>query len=174
MKSALVLVLALAAACGNSKPAEPPPQTAAPAPTQAAEKPEQKQVSSNVYLSSDILAACKIEFSNTAEAPKFEYDSTKLAPDDEHVLTQVATCLTTGPLKGRGVKLVGRADPRGTETYNMALGANRANMVGDFLKSHGVGGSQYTVTSRGALDAKGNDEATWKNDRRVDLVLQGS
>jgi len=172
MKSVLVLC-ALVVACGNSKPAEPPPAAPAPAQAQAPQGPvEQKQVSTNLNLSSDILAACKIEFANPTEAPKFDYDSAKLAPDDEHVLTQVATCLTTGPLKGRAVQLVGRADPRGTEGYNMALGANRAHQVSDFLKSHGV--TSLTETSRGALDAQGHDEETYRKDRRVDLVLQGS
>ncbi len=170
MKSAAILAFALVA-CGNAKPAAPPENTAPP-PAPTAQKVEQKQVSTNVNLSSDILAACKIEFANPTEAPKFEYDSAKLAPDDERVLTQVATCLTTGPLKGRAVQLVGRTDPRGTDQYNMALGANRANQVSDFLKQHGV--SLLTVTSRGAIDAKGHDESTWKEDRRVDLVLQGS
>jgi peptidoglycan-associated lipoprotein len=167
MKFSLALLLGLVA-CGNSKPAEPPPHTAAPPPTTQA-KVEQKPVSTNVNLSSDILAACKIEFSNTGEAPKFAYDSAELAPDDVHVLEQVATCLTTGPLKGRTVKLIGRADPRGTAGYNMALGANRAHQVSDFLKQHGV--TLLQETSRGAIDAKGQDEEGWKKDRRVDLVL---
>ncbi|HEY1955583.1 MAG TPA: OmpA family protein [Polyangiaceae bacterium] len=172
MKYALALAVLLVA-CGNSKPAAPPPETPAQPQPQASHGPvEQKQVSSNVNLSSDILAACKIEFSNPGEAPKFDYDSTKLAPDDEHVLAQVATCLTTGPLKGRAVQLVGRADPRGSDQYNMALGANRAHQVSDFLKSHGV--TTLTETSRGAIDAQGHDEESYRKDRRVDLVLQGS
>lgn len=167
MKFALILAVGLVA-CGNAKPAERPPEPPPPAPTASA-SPEQKPVSTNVSLSGDILAACKIEFSNTSEAPKFETDSSELAPDDVHVLEQVATCLTTGPLKGRSVQLVGRADPRGTDQYNMALGEHRAHQVSDFLKQHGV--TTLHETSRGALDAQGHDETTWKNDRRVDLVL---
>jgi peptidoglycan-associated lipoprotein len=83
----------------------------------------------------------------------------------------VAQCLTTGPLKGRSVKFVGRADPRGTQEYNMALGERRANAVMKYLAGLGVGAPQMTDTSRGALDATGSDAAAWRQDRRVDIDL---
>ena len=54
------------------------------------------------------------------------------------------------PLKGRSVKLVGRADPRGTQEYNMALGERRSNAVLKYLAALGVGAGQMTETSRGA------------------------
>ncbi len=170
MKYALVIAGALVA-CGNAKSATPPPQSTAqttPPPSSTTHE-EAKPVSTNLAISGDILAACKIEFSNTTEAPKFDYDSADLLPDDVRVLNQVATCLTTGPLKGRNVSLVGRADPRGTTQYNMVLGATRAHQITTFLQQHGV--SNVHETSRGALDATGHDESTWRNDRRVDLVL---
>ena len=170
MKAALIFAAAAALlACGHDKP----PVTAAteqkPQPTVTAD-PTPKPVSSSVAISGDILAACKIEFSTQSEAPKFDYDATKLSSDDTRVLDQVATCLTTGPLKGRSVQLVGRADPRGSDQYNMALGANRAHQVTTYLQQKGVSAT-LRETSRGALDATGRDETTWRNDRRVDLVL---
>ena len=175
MKFALALAAALlgmlAPGCGNSKPVSAPAQTqtSAQSPTDSATH-EPKPASSNVAISGDILSACKIEFGNTTEAPKFDYDSTELQPDDLRVLNQVAACLTTGPLKGRNVALVGHADPRGTVQYNMALGANRAHQVTTFLQQHGVN-AHLRETSRGALDATGHDESGWRNDRRVDLIL---
>ena len=168
MKSVILLAGAMLVACGNSKPAATAEATpvAKPAPVDATPKP----VSANVSISGDILAACKIEFSNQADAPKFDYDSAGLSSEDTHVLDQVATCLTTGPLKGRSVQLVGRADPRGSDQYNMALGANRAHQVMTYLQQKGVT-AKLNETSRGALDATGHDDATYRNDRRVDLVL---
>ncbi len=154
-------------ACGNAKPAataEATPQK--PAPVDATPK----AVSSSVNLGGDIIAACKIQFSQSTDAPKFDYDSTGLSPEDTHVLDQVATCLTTGPLKGRSLQLVGRADPRGSDQYNMALGANRAHQVMTYLQQKGVT-AKLNETSRGAIDATGHDEASYRNDRRVDLVL---
>ncbi len=169
MKTRILLTcVAVLCACGGK--AQTPPQTATET-TTASPKTDNtpKPVSANVALSDDILRACKIEFSNQPEAPKFDYDSTGLSSDDLHVLAQVVTCLTTGPLKGRSVQLVGRADPRGTDQYNMALGANRANQVQRFLEGHGV--QHVSETSRGAIDATGKDESGWRQDRRVDLVL---
>jgi peptidoglycan-associated lipoprotein len=169
MKAALIFAAAAALlACGHAKP----PVTASeqkPEPTVTAD-PTPKAVSSSVAISGDILAKCKIEFSTQAEAPKFDYDATNLSSDDTRVLDQVATCLTTGPLKGHSVQLVGRADPRGSDQYNMALGANRAHQVTTYLQQKGVSAT-LRETSRGALDATGRDETTWRNDRRVDLVL---
>ena len=78
----------------------------------------------------------------------------------------------SGPLKGKAVSLIGRADPRGTEEYNMGLGSRRASSVGKYLEHLGVGEPQLAVTTRGALDATGTDEASWANDRRVDVQLQ--
>ncbi len=166
MKTLFVLVATALVACGNSKPAVSANETGKTDAVDSTPKP----VSTNVALSGDILAQCKIDFSNASQAPKFDYDSTDLQTDDQQVLEQVSTCLTTGPLKGRSVELVGRADPRGTEQYNLALGAHRAHQVTDFLHQHGVA-SRIKETSRGALDATGKDDDGWRTDRRVDLIL---
>ena len=167
MKTILVLAAAALLACGNSKPPASPIEETKTAPVADATP---HAVSTNVALSADILAQCKIDFSNSTKAPKFEYDSSDLQPDDQQVLEQVSECLTTGPLKGRAVKLIGRADPRGTTEYNMALGEHRAHQVDDFLHQHGVA-SRIKETSRGALDATGKDDDGWRTDRRVDLIL---
>jgi peptidoglycan-associated lipoprotein len=167
MKS--ILPFLLLAACGGK--AHTPPETAARETTHV-ETPRDatpKPVSQNVAIGADILRACNIEFSNPTEAPKFAYDDTKLEDDDMRVLGKVATCLTSGPLAGRSLELVGRADPRGSDQYNMALGEHRADQVLEFLKQHGV--ARVKETSRGAIDATGHDESGWQKDRRVDLVL---
>src|SRR5262249_56575406 len=88
------------------------------------------------------------------------------------VLDQLATCLTTGALKGKAVALIGRADPRGTEEYNLGLGSRRAASVSQYLGRLGVGQPQMSVSTRGALEATGTDEAGWRNDRRVGVQLK--
>jgi outer membrane protein OmpA-like peptidoglycan-associated protein len=80
-----------------------------------------------VDVGDEIRKACKIE--EPQRTPKFDYDSSDLTPADRDVLAQVARCLISGPLKGRHIELVGRADPRGTEQYNFVLGAQRAHKV---------------------------------------------
>jgi peptidoglycan-associated lipoprotein len=125
----------------------------------------------SVAMSDDLRKLCDI--GNTTDAPKFDFDSAILSPTDRSELDQLARCMTTGPLAGKNVQLVGRADPRGEPEYNMTLGATRAGSVEHYLAALGIAGSRLETTSRGALDAVGHDEAGWAIDRRVDLRLAG-
>lgn len=169
MRISSIALLCTLAACGNS----PPPQTASDNTAKPPPPPskEIRQASPSVGVADDIMKMCNIQLSNPSEAPKFDFDSTDLLPEDTRVLDQIATCFTTGPLKGRKLQLVGRADPRGTEQYNFVLGAKRAHQVGDYLEKKGVVPAVVNETSRGNLDATGTSESGWKQDRRVDLVL---
>jgi peptidoglycan-associated lipoprotein len=130
------------------------------------------KTNSTVYLSDRLRATCGITTVDTLkDTPKFDFDESEILPEDRDVLALVARCLTTGALKGRSVRFIGRADPRGTQEYNMALGERRANAVMKYLAALGVAASQMTDTSRGALDATGSDAAAWRQDRRVDIDL---
>lgn len=126
----------------------------------------------NVAVADDIMKACKIQLSNVERAPKFDFDDADLLPEDRDVLEQIAKCVTTGPLKGRALNLVGRCDPRGEVEYNMVLGDYRAESVSDYLARLGVEGTNMARTTRGDLDAEGKDEDSWQRDRRVDISLQ--
>ena len=175
MSRYLALVVALAA-CHHDKavkttPVQPAP-TAAAAPQQPAAQPAQVPVSTNLSASADLVAACHLQFQTEQDAaPKFGFDEADLTNQDRNVLQQVADCLTRGPAKGHKLGLVGRADPRGTEEYNMGLGDRRAHSVTTYLEHLGVTSSALDATTRGALDATGTDDASWKLDRRVDLQL---
>jgi peptidoglycan-associated lipoprotein len=69
------------------------------------------------------------------------------------------------------MRLVGHADNRGEEDYNMLLGQKRADNVKGAIISLGMSAAKTLTTSRGELDASGSDESTWAKDRRVDIVL---
>jgi peptidoglycan-associated lipoprotein len=125
-----------------------------------------------VNVSDDILKACQIHVDNVARAPKFDFDDAELLPEDRAILQQVARCITTGPLKGRHLALVGRTDPRGDVEYNMVLGDYRAESVHDYLAKLGVDPNAMAKTTRGELDAEGKDEEGWRQDRRVDVSLK--
>jgi peptidoglycan-associated lipoprotein len=127
---------------------------------------------SGVRVSEDIMKACKIHVDNVDRAPKFDYDDADLQPEDRDVLEQVAKCVTTGPLKGSHLALVGRCDSRGEVEYNMVLGEYRAESVHDYLAKLGVDPATMAKTSRGELDADGKDEDGWRRDRRVDISLE--
>jgi peptidoglycan-associated lipoprotein len=171
---ALPLTVALGLlACGHENK---PPQTAENGSngitsTRASSAPRAADVQSGVAMSDDLRRVCGVE--DTGTAPKFDFDSALLSATDRSELDQLAKCMTSGPLKGKSVELVGRADPRGEEEYNMNLGATRANAVQHYLAQLGIPASRFTTTSRGALDAQGHDETTWAVDRRVDLRLAG-
>jgi len=173
----LILVLAAAVGCSHDKPkaAKTTPDVAArpePAPdAPAAVVDKDTKVSPGLAISGDLAAMCNIKASGDAN-PKFDYDKDELTPEDRAVLDQLATCLTSGAAKGKAVSLIGRADPRGTEEYNLGLGSRRAHSVSQYLSRLGVGDPQMSVTTRGALEATGTDEASWRQDRRVDVQLK--
>ncbi len=125
----------------------------------------------NVRLDDELARKCNVTFDNADRAPKFDYDEAALMPQDRDVLEQVAKCVTTGPLRGRKLALVGRADARGETEYNMVLGDHRADAVHVYLARLGVGVSAMSKTSRGELDAEGKDDDSWQRDRRVDIRL---
>ena len=118
-------------------------------------------------LSKDIKDLCKIDDSD--RSPKFDFDSSQLSSSDRDILQQVAKCMTEGALKGKNIELIGRADPRGEQEYNMVLGSSRSTAAHEFLKGLGIADNRMNETSRGALDASGHDEEGWAKDRRVDI-----
>jgi peptidoglycan-associated lipoprotein len=178
MTVALVLAAAFASiGCLGKPKAKAVPTAPKPGPAAVTEKKaapaidQDTAVTPSLAVSPDILAACGIKVVAKA-SPTFDTDEDKLTDDDRQILDQIATCLMTGPLKGKTVSLIGRADPRGTEEYNLGLGSRRAHSVHQYLARLGVGAPQLAVTTRGALDATGSDEASWQQDRRVDVQLQ--
>jgi len=163
-RSRILLVLAICACHHDKKPVMvPAPAPVATATHQAAPAPQ--PVSPNLAAGDDLVRTCSLVV--TQDMPRFDFDQFELTSQDRDVLQQVATCLTSGPLKGKQLELVGRADPRGTDEYNLGLGDRRANTVGEYLERLGV--QHLTAKTRGALDASGHDEASWAQDRRVDL-----
>lgn len=169
----LATSLVLAAGCAEKHNVRPVEAPAPPQSTSAAAAPSAKSSGNgSVFVSDAIARACTIQFNDAAKAPKFDFDQSALLPQDRDVLTQVARCVTTGPLKGRALKLVGRADPRGEVEYNMALGEHRAGSAREYLGQLGVEKGKIAETSRGKLDATGTNEIGWERDRRVDILLQ--
>jgi peptidoglycan-associated lipoprotein len=176
---AVLVVLAPVASatlgCADHKAAVPPPMTPATAPA-APPKNEAPAPATDaaidtgaLHVSDAIARACGLPRSESA--PKFDFDSTTIAPQDRELLAAIARCLVDGALRGQSLALIGRADPRGEDEYNMSLGESRADTVQRYLHDLGVGANHVRATSRGKMDAKGTDEQTWAVDRRVDIEL---
>lgn len=175
MLTSVVSLVAIAACGGSSEPPAAPeapasaePAASAPvvAPAAAAEKDDDGS-RSDINISADIRAACGI----TDTEALFGYDSSKVQKGSVPTLDKLAECFATGALAGRKMRLVGHADPRGDEEYNMVLGGRRSDSVKSYLVRAGLQDSQADSTSRGEMDATGTEEASWAKDRRVDIVL---
>jgi peptidoglycan-associated lipoprotein len=70
------------------------------------------------------------------------------------------------------MQLVGHADPRGSDEYNMVLASRRAENVKAALLPMGMPESRVSTSSRGEMDATGEDEEGWALDRKVEVMLK--
>lgn len=168
----LVVALFSPMGCGGEKKPAETPIAVTTSQTSSTNPNARDAVGATLTVTDDIFRLCHLDAKSEIEAvPKFAFDEALITRPDAVVLDKVAVCLTTGPLASRHVRLTGRADPRGTEEYNMSLGAKRAHAVAAYLEHHKVPGADLDETSRGALDSSGSDEQTWAKDRRVDIAL---
>jgi peptidoglycan-associated lipoprotein len=102
----------------------------------------------------------------------FEFDSIRLAPEAQEILTQKAAWLRKNP--SAKVTLEGHCDDRGTNEYNLALGEGRAQSARAFLVDLGIKASRLTTISYGEERpiATGQNEEAWARNRRVHFVIE--
>lgn len=102
----------------------------------------------------------------------FDFDSYLLKDEAKPVTAAHAKYLAAN--KGRKVVIEGNTDERGGSEYNLALGQKRAEAVRKALALQGVPESQMEAISWGKEKpkAKGNDEASWAENRRADIVYR--
>jgi peptidoglycan-associated lipoprotein len=167
-----LLVPAVAVGCGDPppKPAVAPvasPTSPTPVTNNLPKEEPTSPTASAVRISPEIAKACGIKEPDAY----FAFDSAHIRPEDSKALDLVATCFSTGPLKGKTLKLVGHADPRGGSEYNMTLGQSRADGVAGYVVGKGLDKGKTSSTTRGEMDSSGTDEPSWAKDRRVDLLI---
>lgn len=156
----------LSIACAHDQPKAVVPTVATvatpiPAPVAATPPPD-----SSFEVSEAVRAKCNLPDTLT-DSPQFDFDQTALRPRGMGILAGIATCMQKGSMMGEGVVVTGHTDPRGSDSYNEDLGLRRANTARDYLVSKGISSNDITVTSRGKLDATGDEAAGWQLDRRV-------
>jgi len=156
---ALALVACATEDTGRNSARAPVAATAVPTAAADSDSPSK----SGVNIDPAIAKACGMP------APRFDFDSALIT--NSPPLDILAKCFISGPMKGKNLKLIGRADPRGTEDYNIALGQRRAGSVQNYLARQGLHEKRVLTISRGALDATGTNEKSWAEDRRVDVLL---
>ena len=97
----------------------------------------------------------------------FAYDSSEIDSSAGNTLQSNATCIEERNIAH--VTLTGHCDPRGTEEYNLALGDRRARQVQSFMGRLGVQNGRMTPRSMGEEMARGSNESSWGEDRRVEF-----
>lgn len=96
----------------------------------------------------------------------FAFDSYALDATAKTILGDGADWLKANGTKN--VQIEGHCDERGTNEYNMALGAKRAQASFNYLRSLGIDASRMSTISYGEelpLDPRHNEEAFAKNRR---------
>lgn len=103
----------------------------------------------------------------------FMYDSAEISPEYLPIIDAHARYLSSHP--EIQVTLEGHADERGSREYNIALGEQRANSVFRKLGIQGVGEGQVSIVSYGEEKpaVSGHDEASWQQNRRVEIRYPG-
>ena len=121
-------------------------------------------------MAAERTESAKTRFEN--EDVHFEFDSIRLTPVAQEILTQKAAWLRANP-KAK-VTIEGHCDSRGTNEYNLALGEGRAQSAKAFLVDLGIDPSRLTTISYGEerpLDRAQTEEG-WAKNRRDHFVIE--
>ena len=104
----------------------------------------------------------------------FAFDKFDIKPEYKEMLKTKADLLKK--YSSIRVRIEGNCDERGTQEYNLALGARRASAVQNFLISQGVAPGRMRTISYGKERpvAVCNDISCWSQNRRAVTVLGGA
>jgi peptidoglycan-associated lipoprotein len=104
----------------------------------------------------------------------FAFDSFDLRPDARATLKANADWLKANP--STRVEIEGHTDERGTNEYNLALGAKRAQAAKDYLVSLGIPADRLSTISYGEElpGCKEQSEDCWQKNRRDRFVIAGA
>lgn len=148
------IVLALTA-CGG-----PAASVTATTPARTSDSADRRTSAATTASTGGDSAGCALE------SVYFTYDSNNIEGGARSALANDAACLRARPEEN--VILVGGADERGTEEYNLSLGDRRARAVRVYLTDSGVDAGRMSVSTMGEEWASGTDESAMARDRRVD------
>ena len=104
----------------------------------------------------------------------FDFDRHDLSPDAREILKGHATWLKANPQAT--VEVEGHCDDRGTNEYNLALGAKRAESVKRYLIDLGIGASRLSTISYGEELplCKEQNKSCWAKNRRAHFVVKSA
>jgi peptidoglycan-associated lipoprotein len=101
----------------------------------------------------------------------YDFDRYDLSADARTTLRANADWLRSNP--SARVEIEGHCDERGTNEYNLALGAKRAQAAREFLTTLGIAGDRLSTISYGEEIpvCREHEESCWKQNRRARFVI---
>lgn len=177
------VALLVASGCGAGRtpePVQPVGETHTSASSTGGARPQGEDTPKSnvgVIIGSEVRTRCGMPDEPeepTADTPRFEFEGGRLRPRGEDILQRVAACVTSGKLGPETLRVIGYADPRASDDYAYQLGTYRAAGGKQRLVDLGVPANKVTIESRGNADARGNDDASWALDRRVEIHFVGA
>jgi len=176
-KGVFVLGLSFFMGCSQETASKPPASTA-PQKVEAKQEPS-KAVPTKPSQTSSLEALQKGTLGKGAEEGplrdvNFDFDRRDLRPGAREILKGHAAWLKANPQFR--VEIEGHCDERGTNEYNLALGAKRAEIVKRYLIDLGISGSTLSSISYGEELplCKEQNEACWAKNRRAHFVVKSA
>jgi peptidoglycan-associated lipoprotein len=175
LRLALALVMTISLVCFmvscskkevQSEPAQASTPEAQKAPDKSAAAQQAGQMQAQAAVAHE---AAKSAFVN--DRVHFAFDSAVLSAEAQQILNTKVQYMRANP--EINVLIEGHCDERGTDAYNMALGARRANAVKQYLVTSGITADRLTTRSYGEerpLDS-GKNKAAWAKNRRAQFVM---
>ena len=101
----------------------------------------------------------------------FDFDKSNIKSSQTAKLDRIAAAMKSRP--GKGLRIEGHCDERGTEEYNRALGERRALAAREYLVTKGLDASLIDTISYGEdrPAEPGHNEAAWSKNRRDEFIL---
>jgi peptidoglycan-associated lipoprotein len=183
-KAAGVLILAgwvmLAQGCAPSAASKP---SSAPPPAPAVDGPRSAggkgQGGATKESDTDASSLKRLQEGKPATTPAssplkdvyFDFDRYDLSAEARTILRSSAEWLKGNPAVR--VEIEGHCDERGTNEYNLALGAKRAQAAREYLATLGVASARLSTTSYGEEIpvCRESNESCWKQNRRARFVI---
>lgn len=180
-RAATIFALALiTVACGKKdEPQVAPTPAQAGGPGVDPNAAEQARIDSIARARADSIraaaaaaASAREELTNEMAAMiHFDYDQYDIRTPDEPLLSRKAAIMRANP--DLRIRIVGYADERGSDEYNLALGMRRAAAAKDHLSRLGVEAGRIETASLGEenpIDPRSN-EAAWAANRRDEFTI---
>ncbi len=174
----IVFFMGLSFFIGCSQQTASKPQEATP-PQKVEAKQEPSKPTPTKTQASSLEAFQKGTLGKGAEAGplrdvNFDFDRYDLRPDARNILKEHATWLKANPQAQ--VEIEGHCDERGTNEYNLALGAKRAESVRRYLVDLGVSADRLSTVSygEGLPICKDHNEDCWAKNRRAHFVVRAA